>query len=476
MINDINIDRDKNLKSKELYKDIKMTYGRKLFNECLPDDYPIINTTVTKDLLFEILNDIALKYKSNITMKVLDNLKILGFEVSSNEGFTLSLDELYDEELEEYVNNINYGDDEIDKNMKKLQNKKILNKIKNKPYYIYTESGARGSMTQLQQICLSRGYVSDYKNNIIPHFIKSNYVTGMNQKDVFFSSYGSRKSLLDTAHSTAASGYLTRQSVYSETHMVLDEEVEDCNTDEYLELNIEVKNPDGSVNDKSTEKLAKSLIWRYIIVGDTKPYLITKENYKAIVGRKIKLRSPVYCKSKNICKTCYGNMHKILHSTNIGLISAHSISEKSTQLVLRSHHVSGFVKTGSNKNSKKSEDIVSDISVLNKLLHTPNKSFNITKPEQLILQLYKLFAEHGNVHLIHFEVLVTAMMWYNDKIWRTMKNRNNYPYTFESILQIPSKQSWLLGVAFSRLKYKLIDGLINKSIDVPTSISNIFRY
>jgi hypothetical protein len=36
--------------------------------------------------------------------------------------------------------------------------------------------------------------------------------------------------------------------------------------------------------------------------------------------------------------------------------------------------------------------------------------------------------------------------------------------------------SWLLGISFSRLKNKLLDGLISGESDTPSSISRLFRY
>ena len=65
----------------------------------------------------------------------------------------------------------------------------------------------------------------------------------------------------------------------------------------YFELNV-------------TEDLADLLIGRYYIDG-TK--LIQIENQKDIINKKIKLRSPLYCKAENgICPICYGDLYKKL--------------------------------------------------------------------------------------------------------------------------------------------------------------------
>lgn len=454
------------------YKNAKLSKGRYLFNQCLPIDYPLIDDTVDKNTLLNILNDIALTYTPSECIKTLDAVKNLGFELSTANGYTLSIDDLYIEEFEDFTNTLNGT---VEENIYKLNNnQKIQRKIRKKPYYTYIESGARGSMDQLTQLVVARGYVADVNNKIRPNMIKSSLSVGLDQREFFDSSWGTRKGLLDTALSTSSSGYLTRQLIYSTVNMELGE-VDDCGTEDYVELDILIKNKDGSINDKATEKLARSLIWRYIVSLDGKTtYLITKNNYKAIIGRKIKLRSPIYCKSKKICKKCYGNLSNVLHSDQIGIIATQGLGEISTQLVLRTFHISGVVQ-GSGKDGS-NDDIISGMGLVNKIFHRPSKIPGVEEPIDLVLKLNEIFSQYGNIMLVHFETIVSAMMWSEDELWRNCKNRNNRKYTYESILKIPSLGSWLLGISFARLKSKLLDGLVNQKVDTPTAISKLFRY
>lgn len=455
-----------------LYKNVKLSKNRYLFNKCLPESYPVVDEIVDKKVLMNILNDIALNYNSKECIKTLDSIKNLGFELSTEHGYTLSIDDLYIEEFEYFVNTLNGS---IKDNIYKLNNNKsINNKIQKKPYYIYIESGARGSIDQLNQLIVSRGYVADANNKIRPNMIRSNLTTGLNQREFFESCWGSRKGILDTALSTGSSGYLTRQLVYSTVNMIIGEE-KDCQTKDYLEMDVVVKNSNGTINESKSEDLAKSLIWRYIVSSDEKTtILITKDNYKVLIGRKIKLRSPIYCKSKHICKKCYGNLNNILHSDQIGIIATHALAERTTQMVLRTFHISGQVKeTG---DSDENKDIISGIGIVNKLFHKPSNIKGIESPIDLVMALQSVFSQYGNLMNIHYEVIVSSMMWTDKKLWRLSENRNNNPYTFESILKIPSLGSWLLGISFARLKNKLLDGLVNEEIDTPSSITNLFRY
>lgn len=456
------------------YKGKNIKYGRYLFNKCLPENYPLVDEHIDKTRLFEILNSIALNYPPETTMKTLDNIKELGFKVSTEHGFTLSMDDLYDKKFDKHLEKIKPEND-INTNLDIIKNNKSINKIiKSKPYYNYISSGARGSFDQMSQLVVSRGYVSNSNNEILPNLIKSNLVKGLNPEEYFYSSWGTRKGLLDTANQTALSGHFTRQLIYNSVSTVLGDE-DDCGTDEYLTLDVSIRNSDGELDENKTEKYARTLIWRYIVAGkDNKLYLVTTENYKALMGKKIKVRSPIYCNSKHICKKCYGNLSNILHSDQIGIIAAQTLGERTTQLTLRSFHVSGNVK-GIHE-SGKNDDIISGMGLVNKICHVSDPQFKDYTPEQMVSRLITIFIDYGIINSIHFEIILTSMMWYKDELWRTMKNRNNYPYTWESILQTPNKQSWILGLAFSRLQNRLLDGLIKNKVDVPSSISNIFRY
>ena len=55
------------------------SYGRILFNETLPTDYPFVNEQVAKGRLSKIVDDIAMRYSTQQVAATLDALKDLGF-------------------------------------------------------------------------------------------------------------------------------------------------------------------------------------------------------------------------------------------------------------------------------------------------------------------------------------------------------------------------------------------------------------
>jgi len=439
------------------FKNEKLSFGKFLFNKCLPTDYRVIKDVLNKRKLTDILNDIALKYPSNIVIDTLDKVKSLGFAQSTVNGYTLSIDDLHSEELEEIADSL-VGDIEID--MKMMSSDKVMNKLKEFSFADYIDSGARGSWEQMKQLVLSRGYVSDVGGKIRPELIRSSLVRGLTQKEFFNSCWGARKGLLDTALSTGTSGYLTRQLIYSCISSELDLEVDDCGTDDYMEI---------FVKDK---KMVKSILWRYYL-NDGVITKITTQNYDSLIGKFIKLRSPIYCKSKKICKKCYGDLYRILHSDKVGFIAAQAIGEVAVQLVLRTFHLSGVAQASDQFENQ--EDIISGMNIANKLFHKPEDIAKIDKPVDLVNSIYNVFSEYKGIHMIHYEIIVQSMMWCGNKIWR-LSSRNPGDYEWVSILKIPSKSSWLLGAAFSNLKSKIIEGLVNNREDTPSSLSNLFRF
>ncbi len=445
-----------------------ISYGRYLFNMCLPNNYPLIDEEVTKKKLYAIINNITINYPPNIVIETLDKIKNLGFKIATMQGFTMSLSDLYRPDIINLSDSLT-GDVNID--LEKLQSDpSIQSKLKSLPFSIFIESGARGSWDQARQLVLARGYVADANNNIRPELIKSSLVEGLTPREFFNSCWGSRKGLLDTALSTGDSGYLTRQLIYSTATIELDESEtgDDCGTDDGLI--IKIKN----------ESMVKALLGRYYIRKNGKKKLIKLADAGSLVGKEIKLRSPIYCKGKKICRTCYGNLYRILHSPQIGIIATQAVGERATQLVLRTFHISGAVQGVSSKTDKEghksAEDIISGMTMAKKLFHNPRDLKEINHPGDLVKTIYDVFSQYGEIHMVHFEVIVASMMWAEEKQWRLLENRNAVVPDYVSILQVPAKSSWLLGVAFSNLKQKLISGLISEEYDEESSITSLFRF
>jgi len=438
------------LQKKLMYKGEEVTEGIYTFNEYLPKDYPLVNKPVRKKELISILTDVKEKYNEDVTKIVLDNIKQLGFEYATLFGTTLSLASCRIKDHDKIRDKI-YEADDMFGQQQLIESKEIENLLKKNFAYSYmVESGARGSWEQVRQIVLTRGFVSNYDCQIVPIPIKNSYLDGLTQREFFTSSYGSRKGLLDVALKTGASGYLSRKLIFTCANLQMSETLDDCETEDTLEV---------YVND---ERKAKMLVYKYHITKDKKLELITPENCVSFVNKLIYVRSPIFCKSPEVCKKCYGDL-KNLHSKYIGIIAAQSLGEANTQLILRTFHTSGAAKTkGQTKEDDEDgemvqKDIVADLSEASNLLH---QSGGKHKPHETVAKLFKVYNDKRAIYHVHFECIVAQMMWVGHKKWRLLEVRDTVAPIFYSVQSVPEKENWLLGVGFSDPKKHILQGIL----------------
>lgn len=430
------------------YKNEKVPESIKILNECFPEDYKLINYEIRKKELLDILNDIKENYSFDITAKTLDKIKEIGFKYSTIFGATLSLEsfQIKDSSLirdEIYKDGTNFDQ------LKRLSSAETIDFLKKNFKCSYLiESGSRGTWDQVKQIILSRGYVSDFNGNIKDTPIKHSLLEGLNQEEFFNSTYGCRKGLLDVALNTGTSGYLSRKLIFTGANLELSEDLDDCKTEDFLNV---------YVND---DKKSLMLMHRYFLNENNELEVISELNRKNLIGKTIKLRSPIFCTGDKICHKCYGNLYKYLHSRFIGTIAAQSLGETNTQLVLKTFHLSGVAKVGNKEtdDNSKQKDIAGDLSIANRLFHVKDKTFN-----ELIEETYKIYNNSRNIHYIHFECLISQMMWANENgienLWRLVKDREKIAPIYYSVQTVPEKASWLLGLGFSNPKRQIIKGI-----------------
>jgi len=113
--------------------------------------------------------------------------------------------------------------------------------------------------------------------------------------------------------------------------LVIDTKTKDCGTKHTFDLVV-------------TEDLAALVLQRNYItqVGTIK----TIESTDQVLDKKIKLRSPLYCKSENgICPTCYGNLYKILNTNHIGILAGGAVNIVGINAMMKMRHKSTSVNT-----------------------------------------------------------------------------------------------------------------------------------
>ena len=474
------------------FKGTETFEGRVQFNSIFPSNFPFINRTINKKELHILLNIIVKIYDAEIVKDILDKMKRLGFEQTTLRGTTFSLKHLSGKGVYDTISGIvDNPDISIRQKFEELQNHPLKKETQaGFPYSDFIESGSRGSWDQANQLIFCRGYMSNSKGQIVETPIKNNLITGLTKEEFFISCYGSRKALLDVAINTATSGYLTRKLVYCNVNLELDPNLDDCRTTDTFSIIV----PDMLTEEKLEAllshiqdekerklqrdiikhkyeildpiKLCKSLIGRYQVVDKedktTELKLITDDNYHTLFGKTVKLRSPIFCKSNKICKTCYGDTWKVAHSNYVGVLAAQALGEISTQLVLRVFHVGGIAQMSSASTEGETDehqDIINDLSLVNKYLHGTMK----TTYSDTIMKLFSIYSRHRVLLLVNFELVVSQLMRAGNMRWRIHPDRDHTEYQIVSIENVPSKESFLLALAFSRPYNYIVSSVMGAS-------------
>lgn len=472
------------------YNGIKTYPGRIEFNSILPEGFPFYNETLTKKNIHILLNVIAKNYDTETVKHTLDGVKKLGFSKTTEIGSTfslkhLSVDPRVYQEISRIVDDPNLS---LAEKFFGLAESPLKKEVETTfPYSDFIRSGSRGTWDQADQLIWCRGYVSNSKGEVVETPIKNNLVHGLNKKEFFTSCYGARKALLDVALNTAVSGYLTRKLVYCEVNVELDEHCDDCGTTDYLEITIPEELTDAKIDELTRDiqdeaerklridqykvqretmidpkKLARSLRYRWYLDSDGVLKQITEQNYLSFIGKTIKLRSPIFCKNPKICKKCYGELHKFLHSKYIGVISAQALGEVATQLTLRTFHVGGVAQMNRNQSDNSQQDIINDLGHVKKILHG-GSDWNTNGFKSMIEQLFNIYSHHKVLMLVHFELAVSQIMRVGSIRWRLHPERDSIQPEIVSIEKVPSCESFLLALAFSKPYSYIIGGILGAS-------------
>ena len=195
-------------------------------------------------------------------------------------------------------------------------------------FHQWAYSGSRGSKSQVMQIISAPVIVADPKDKVIPMLIRKSYNEGLAPSDYWVSSYGTRKGTVGAKLSVQPSGALAKEIVGNVLDVVVSQH--NCGTKEGFTVPIDD---------------AKDIVERYEAGTDR---FIDSRYYEELKKKGVKtvlVRSPIKCHAKHgICQLCYGNTEKG-HlpdiGDNVGVQSAHAITEPLTQMGLGSKHTAG---------------------------------------------------------------------------------------------------------------------------------------
>lgn len=357
---------------------------------------PFINSSVDKKQLKKVIIWFLQTYGENHTITFLEKLKEFGFFQSTQAGISLGLDDLQipknkknilkktnillkKTEFDNFFGNIT----SIEKSQRTIDlwnNTSILLRdtvIKNfrlkknslNSLSMMAFSGARGNISQVQQLVGMRGLMADPQGSIVEIPIQNNFREGITLPEYLISCYGARKGLVDTSLRTATSGYLTRRLVDVVQHLVISDL--DCQTNNGILIK-KPKNSNFLIGRVLLQKQKSNNFKNFIAskkINNFFPFYYNdikfnySKNNKVLLKknqiisltlatnlyenqRDFYIRSPLTCQSyKSICQLCYGwDLAKgdlVNIGEAIGIIAAQSIGEPGTQLTMRTFHTGG---------------------------------------------------------------------------------------------------------------------------------------
>src|SRR6184192_3540352 len=358
---------------------LSTTVGRAILNDHLPESMPYINGLLKKKGIGQLVNYCYLRFGLETTVKMLDEVKELGFRYATRAGLSIGIDDMvipdnkkilvrdgekqavsvqqqyldgaitngerYNKVIEIWSAITEKVADEMFGDMQKHDKEGVIN-----PIYVMADSGARGSKQQIRQLSGMRGLMAKPSGEIIESPITANFREGLTVLEYFISTHGARKGLADTALKTADSGYLTRRLVDVAQDVIISEY--DCGTVDgiYVEGIVEAGEIIEPLRDRIVGRvsLEKNKDYDGNVIVDINQE-ITEELASSIQSagiERVKIRSVLTCESKRgVCVMCYGRnlasgrLVELGEAT--GVIAAQSIGEPGTQLTMRTFHIGG---------------------------------------------------------------------------------------------------------------------------------------
>ena len=188
-------------------------------------------------------------------------------------------------------------------------------------------SGARGSKADIRKMLVAVG-LSINSAGEINDIILDPQIEGLKQTQFFHYTSQAIQALYSKSTETAVPGYLARKISTITEPIVLSKD-KDCKSNKYLEVYV------------FDEDVLEALDGRVMNTGK----IIDAEKDKNLIHKKIKIRSPLYCKSVDgICATCWNpKMVKKLNlkpGARIGLLATTSLgADALVNLTLKKSHV-----------------------------------------------------------------------------------------------------------------------------------------
>jgi hypothetical protein len=455
------------------------------------------NQTFDKGRLKNFVLWFFLKYGEHKTVRLVEELKTIGFQYATKAGISLGVEDLkippkktaliYEaenlststirqfkrgeitevERFQRLIDTWHRTSEQLKiEVIENFEGTDVLN-----PVYMMAFSGARGNISQVRQLVGMRGLMSNPQGQIIDFPIRSNFREGLTLTEYIISSYGARKGIVDTALRTANAGYLTRRLVDVAQHVIISST--DCGTSRGIFLT------DMKEGNKIIYSLQNRLIGRVLArdiynnqqkfgagganikeVGSDKnggaefrqaPLKIASKNMEisgelasliAQNHKKVFVRSPLTCQTnKLVCQLCYGwslaqgNLVSIGEA--VGIVAAQSIGEPGTQLTMRTFHTGGVFSGNVSDQIKAPFDgfVVYKNPIAGKLIRTPEGQIAFLTKDEGSFSVYRYTKNNG--HLLEKDSSKKALEFNADTV---QLEKRNFKIPFYTLLFLRNRE------------------------------------
>ena len=316
----------------------KFIFNKFVFHPEILSQIGYINKSLNAKAMGKVDSDVIslLKEKKitrNIFNNYIDSANLLGygwnsFLASSFEYDFFVLDELIEKKkielLDQYAEELRNNDPVIAGKIADELIKLTIPLIQNMDSYEIFDSGARGSVgNNYKNMVIMRGAIANITKPGEFMVSTSSLVGGIPKEEYEHFANMLVEASFSRATETANGGYLGKQMLSAYQSLKLDDKDTNCNSRKYLELIL-------------TDDMATKLEYRYIMDG-VNLVRLDKDNFSKYVGKKIKLRSPMYCRTEKICNICGGDAYYMQDILNFGLL-ANRIGTAILNMALKKFH------------------------------------------------------------------------------------------------------------------------------------------
>ena len=331
-----------------------------------------------KKTLTKLVAQIYKRYQTTETSVMLDKMKDLGFKFSTLSGISIGIGDIVESKTKpEVLKEANNMVNQINKQFKRglitdreryekvvetwndAKNKiaseltQVIKEEKENPISMMIDSGARGNLSNLNQMSGMRGLMMKPTGEAVEIPITSSFTEGANVSEFFLATHGARKGAVDTALKTADAGYLTRRLVDVAHDIIVKEE--DCGSEQGVVVEAFVNDKDNTMVESLRDRIVGRYTNKKILNPETKEVMYEKDTYiteqiadKIIAAgiTKVPIRTILTCKTEHgVCKKCYGRnlaTGSIVEiGEAVGIMAAQSIGEPGTQLTMRTINSGG---------------------------------------------------------------------------------------------------------------------------------------